>query len=215
MIITLSFAEAAASQVIWAAEQTGQSSASPSPWWAVPAGVILAAVVAGFVNWRTAKKDPHDKLEQLVGIAKDWPDDLPGKAMVYQAIELTLGQVRRADGLEDLPDTSEREPTDASSERSAYRESIDRIVREQVIEDDRQDFLAWLRVVLVMPLLVVPLFLKTAEQTTTFDQVVIGASTAVLAYALGRTLLHGFHWWKLRREAKALDAPQPTGDQRG
>ncbi|WP_331758447.1 hypothetical protein OG225_40570 (plasmid) [Nocardia sp. NBC_01377] len=101
-------------------------------WWltlAVPTGVIIGALIAGGFNKWTAKKPPHEKLEKLIAILKDWPEDLAGKETVHQAVELTLGEIRSTDRLEDIPDPVA--PDAAPSEIAEAEATVDDVVRER------------------------------------------------------------------------------------
>ncbi|WP_416565104.1 hypothetical protein [Nocardia testacea] len=114
------------------AQQAAQAS---NPWWsflAVPVGAVTGAVIAGGASWVVSRKTPYDRLEQLIGVAKDWPDDLPGKDTVYQAVELTLGEIRRADRLGELPKAS-TEPDKVT----AAEEKIDGIVQQRALGSAR------------------------------------------------------------------------------
>lgn len=82
-----------------------QQALADSPWWsawAVPVGVVTGSAIAGFVTWRTSRKSPHDRLEQLVNVLKDLPEDLPGRDTIVGSIQLTLAEIRREDRLDEL-----------------------------------------------------------------------------------------------------------------
>ncbi|WP_416566402.1 hypothetical protein [Nocardia testacea] len=81
-----------------------QAQANSAWWstWAVPIGVVTGSLIAGFITWRTSRKSPHDKLEQLVNVLKDMPEDIPGRDTVVGAIQLTLAEIRRTDQLDEI-----------------------------------------------------------------------------------------------------------------
>lgn len=82
-----------------AADSASQS--NNGQWWIPYLALIVpitAAIVAGLFQMRTTRKAPHERLEKLIGIVKDWPVDLPGKETVHQSIELTLREIREIEG---------------------------------------------------------------------------------------------------------------------
>ena len=68
-------------------------------WWPayLTLGIPLAvAFVAGRFQVRTTQKSPYEKLEKLIGVLKDWPEDLTGKETMHREIQLALSEIRRA-----------------------------------------------------------------------------------------------------------------------
>jgi hypothetical protein len=111
---------------------------SPSPWWlalAVPMGVVTGAITAGLFSLRTSRKSPYDRLEQLVGVLKDWPEDWPegqpSKETVHHAIELTTSEIRRSEAFQILPPSPRRPETMKDSEAELKAQLLDRLGRSR------------------------------------------------------------------------------------
>ncbi|MCX4094485.1 hypothetical protein [Nocardia sp. alder85J] len=112
-----------------APQSNNGSSGSPGPWWLPYLALVApltAPFIAGLFSMRTTRKTPHEKLEKLIGVVNNWPEDLPGKETVYQSIELTLGEIREVDKLGDLPKV---EASETPSESSNAEEQVDAIVQ--------------------------------------------------------------------------------------
>jgi hypothetical protein len=62
---------------------------------ATPSGVVLGALIAGTVAWRSARKSVYERLELLAKIRKDWPDGLGGADTVDRSINLALAEIRK------------------------------------------------------------------------------------------------------------------------
>ncbi len=82
---------------------------APLMWWQIVlavltvAGPLLAAGAAVFVAWRGRRKSPHERLESLVSAYADWPESLPGKALLVEPIAITTDEVRRREGIAPPP----------------------------------------------------------------------------------------------------------------
>ena len=92
---------------------------------ATPAGVVLGAVIAGFVAWRNARKSVYERLESLVKVRKDWPDNLDGGDTIDHAIAFALAEIRRKErGHASEPTTKSEREADEEVKSTARRESI-------------------------------------------------------------------------------------------
>ncbi|WP_297625227.1 hypothetical protein [Nocardia sp.] len=147
-------------------------------WWlafAVPTGVIIGATIAGLVSFWTNRKTPHDKLEQLVGVLKDWPDDVPGRDSVTRSIELTLGEIRRADKLDEVPSTSPADPRSAAVSKA--EQEIDDLVAQRELERAQAEFwksAGFLGVVLAGAM---PAFLSSSPMLWISAGLIVGLAT--------------------------------------
>jgi hypothetical protein len=65
-----------------------------------PAAVLLAALIAGLVAWWNARTSPQGRLQTLIGIYRNWPDEkLDGRDTVECSIAITLARIRHMDGI--------------------------------------------------------------------------------------------------------------------
>ncbi len=128
-----------------AAAPAPATQASTQQWWLAYIALLIplsAPFVAGLFQLRTTRKTPHEKLEKLIGVLKEWPEDLAGKETVHQAIELTLGEIRRVDKLTELPKSGTDESPEADR---AAAEKIDQIVLGRAVATVRKRRLSWAR----------------------------------------------------------------------
>ncbi|MFD8104340.1 hypothetical protein ACFV24_32885 [Nocardia fluminea] len=131
--------------IAYLAQQVADTTANDSPWklWAVPTGVVSAAIfgglVAGFFALRTASKpkpaSPHEKLKLLLESLDKWPEDLPGVETVHQAIGLALGEIRESDKLVEIPAIPGTDVSAAQEEQAKLEHEVDSIVRLRAIAD--------------------------------------------------------------------------------
>ncbi|MBY8863971.1 hypothetical protein K7711_46430 [Nocardia sp. CA2R105] len=74
-----------------------------------PLGVIAAAIIAATVARWNDHKAPHEQLETLVKIYRDWPQELEGKDTIERQIALRLAEIRVADEDGEQPEASAEE----------------------------------------------------------------------------------------------------------
>lgn len=79
---------------------------------ATPAGVILGALIAGTVAWRSSRKSVYERLESLAKTRKDWPEGLAGTDTVDQSIALSLAEIRKREKHEDAASTPAQQRAD-------------------------------------------------------------------------------------------------------
>lgn len=93
------------------------------------AGVIVAALIAGFVSWRSGKKSPHERLKTLVSTYATWPEALNGTRELERPISVLVEQVRLREGISPLPTTDAMIVREArTSERRDVRDRYTQIV---------------------------------------------------------------------------------------
>lgn len=89
------------------------------------AGVIVAALIAGFVTWRSGKKSPHERLQTLVATYAAWPETLDGRLELERPISVLVEQVRLREGISPLPTTDAMIVREAqTSERRDVRDRL-------------------------------------------------------------------------------------------
>jgi hypothetical protein len=49
-----------------------------------PIGAVCGGVIAAFVAWFNARQTPSDRLQALLTIYKDWPDNVPGQKCPFR-----------------------------------------------------------------------------------------------------------------------------------
>ncbi|MEU1527714.1 hypothetical protein ABZ413_36535 [Nocardia rhamnosiphila] len=75
-----------------------------------PLAVILAAFIAAVVaRLNVRKPPPHEQLETLLQLYRDWPVELEGKATIERQISLQLAELRVASDDAGQPDASSTE----------------------------------------------------------------------------------------------------------
>ena len=58
-----------------------------------PIAAVCGAAIAAFVAWFNARKTPSDRLQALMAIYKDWPDNVHGREHIVGLIEGQLGEM--------------------------------------------------------------------------------------------------------------------------
>jgi len=58
-----------------------------------PVAAVCGAAIAAFVAWFNARKTPADRLEALIAIYRDWPQNLSGKEHLDALIRGQLGEM--------------------------------------------------------------------------------------------------------------------------
>jgi hypothetical protein len=58
-----------------------------------PIGAVCGGVIAAFVAWFNARQTPSDRLQALLTIYKDWPDNVPGQKHMAGLIRGLLGEM--------------------------------------------------------------------------------------------------------------------------
>ncbi len=71
-----------------------------------PLAAIVAAVIAATVARRNVRKAPHEQLETLIQLYRDWPDELEGRGTIERQISLQLAELRVASDDAGQPDAS-------------------------------------------------------------------------------------------------------------
>ncbi|MBF6302250.1 hypothetical protein IU459_32625 [Nocardia amamiensis] len=74
-----------------------------------PVGVIAAAFIAAVVARWNVRKPPHEHLETLVQLYRDWPEELEGKETIERQIALQLAEMRVATDDAGQPEASSDE----------------------------------------------------------------------------------------------------------
>ncbi|MGV9336532.1 hypothetical protein [Nocardia sp. NPDC003726] len=81
-----------------------------------PVGVIVAAFIAAVVARWNVRKPPHEHLETLIQLYRDWPEELEGKETIERQIALQLAEMRVA--------TDDAGQPEASSEEHAAEQRV-------------------------------------------------------------------------------------------
>ncbi|MBA8965068.1 hypothetical protein JOJ86_007434 [Rhodococcus percolatus] len=93
-----------------------------------PIAVLSVGLITGWVAIRNARKSPHDRLETLIKVHKDWPEDVDGLETVTHSITLALADIRRTEK-HPVPTTLTEEQAAAEAEvRKAGRVSVQLVV---------------------------------------------------------------------------------------
>lgn len=90
---------------------------------AAPSGVILGALIAGFVATRNAKKSVYERLASLMDVCKDWPEGMDGADTVDRSIALALAEIRRREKHTDASVTPSEQRADREVTVSARRDT--------------------------------------------------------------------------------------------
>lgn len=84
-----------------------------------PVATVLAAVIAGAIVIRNARKTPFDRLDMLMKIRAAWPTELAGRGAMDRAILRAAADVRVVEG--DI-----RSPLETVEERDAFTNALSR-----------------------------------------------------------------------------------------
>jgi hypothetical protein len=58
-----------------------------------PFAAVCGAAIAAFAAWFNSRKTPSDRLQALIGIYKEWPDNVSGKEHLAALIRGQLGEM--------------------------------------------------------------------------------------------------------------------------
>lgn len=72
-----------------------------------PIAAVCGAAIAAIAAWHNGRITPSDRLQALIAIYKDWPDDVPGRTTLGKLIRGQLGEMWHQ-----LPHLRGRAPTD-------------------------------------------------------------------------------------------------------